>query len=258
MMKKIQLSVAAAVSGLLLLGACAKTPSPEPAPVSTAPVLKSVSLQKSLNDFLEADVIGKIENGAKPSVSFGILPEHKDESFILSWEIGNADVIRFNDDELAEGEPAILFGEKDTLFVKNTEKNDSVAYAVSVYFSDKVAKLEKVFIEKVKDEEEKLNYDVDEISADMKVGLPADVKGKTVIVYFEKSLNDSILVNNVPYEPEAGYEFDTSFPINIEVRDTVDNLTAQYKLTIVNGNVKLTWSQVGSYKDGLLCPYGYG
>ena len=225
------------------ISACEKNPMGDE-PISTEPGFAKISLTKKDNTFLDKDYVGEVGSG----VTFYVAPAFKDSTnYVFDYLLSNADLIFFNGDTLSYGEKVTL-KETNTFKLVNTLDEKTVEYPLSFIYTDNEAALSKVFVEKVAYVSDSLqsliSYNVDEIASKMSLGLPAELKGKSVIVKLDATIDDVIKVDGEVYKDSL--VFDTTFPCEIEVKDTVINKTATYTLSVSNGTLTLEWVKVSS------------
>lgn len=213
------------------------------------PSFSSLKLTKASNSFLDKDYDAILGN----QIRFELAPQFNDSTdYVFDYVLSNADVVLFNDDTLSYGDTVTL--EKTNSFTLiNTMSNESVKYPFSVICTDHKAALTKVFVEKVADTTIMLNYNIDEITQDLKLALPADIKGAKVVVKLEATFADVIKVDGVEYKDSLIY--DTTFPCEIEVSDTVLNTKTTYRLSVLNGSVSMDWAALTTYKDNIADSY---
>jgi hypothetical protein len=226
-----------------VISACEKNPMGDE-PISTEPGFAKISLTKKDNTFLDKDYVGEVGSG----VTFYVAPAFKDSTkYVFDYILSNADLIFFNDDTLSYGETVTL-KETNSFKLINTLDEKTVEYPLSMIYTDNEAALSKVFVEKVAYVSDSLqtlvSYNVDEITSKMSLGLPAELKGKSVIVKLDATIDDVIKVDGEVYKDSL--VFDTTFPCEIEVKDTVMNKTATYTLSVSNGTLTLDWVKVSS------------
>lgn len=227
----------------------------DPKPDGVA-ALESFTLTKSLNADLDGDVNCTID-GTAGTVQAVIKASVTTNQFIPTFKATKDDVVKIGGTEIESSVTSCTIADGTTITVSDEVSGLSTSYKVVVKENDEEAVLVSVAFKQTDNPDLTKDVEPETIENTMIVRVPAAAFQQTLKVTATAGGNDDIYINGELAENGVA-DVDTSFPVDITVKDEVAGKSASYVVLV--GKILATQiSYAGEYTesdgklDGAFC-----
>ena len=247
-MKKLLSILACSLAALSVLISCEPKQTPD-----GKCELSAFSIPASLNSEVATDIAGVIDAAAKTVIL--VIPTSVTTSrFIPVFTTSEYDVVKIGGTTVTSGETAVTLTNGTKISLSDDVSALQAEYTLYVVPNDEKAELVSVIFKAA--DNSLLTEDVapEAIAPEMVVRVPGAAFRQELVLTVTAGEGDGIVVNNTAVESGKSIKVDTSFPIDITVKDAIADVTANYTLK-VGKILEVVVTQLGTYAEGTISDF---